>query len=147
MYNIKEIKELIEAVDKSSLTTFNLESPDGEKLQIKKEKKLISTASTEIISSSQTTTMLQPSEQAAVLQEDGNIITSPMIGVFYAAPSPESDPFVSVGTKVSQGDVVCIVEAMKLMNEISSNFSGEITEVLVENGQVVEYGQPLFRVK
>lgn len=73
-------------------------------------------------------------------------ITSPMIGVFYAAPSPDSPPFVRVGSKVKKGDVLCIIEAMKLMNEITSEVDGEIAEICVENGQVVEYSQVLFRI-
>ena len=74
-------------------------------------------------------------------------ITSPMVGTFYAAPSPESPPYVKVGDKVTEESVVCIVEAMKLMNEIEAEVKGEIVEVLVENGQLVEYGQELFLVK
>ena len=72
---------------------------------------------------------------------------SPMVGVFYAAPSPDSEPYVSVGSSVNKGDVLCLIEAMKLMNEVTAEKSGVITEVCVENGQVVEYGQPLFRIK
>ncbi len=71
-------------------------------------------------------------------------ITSPMVGTFYRAPAPDADPFIDVGQKVAVGQTVCIVEAMKLMNEIGSDFSGTVREVLVENGQPVEFGQPLF---
>ena len=74
------------------------------------------------------------------------IITSPLVGVFYAAPSEDAAPYVSVGDAVKQGQVVAIVEAMKLMNEIESDYSGTVAEILVENGQAVEYGQPLFRI-
>ncbi|MDO6450821.1 acetyl-CoA carboxylase biotin carboxyl carrier protein, partial [Oceanobacillus profundus] len=74
-------------------------------------------------------------------------IVSPMVGTFYAASSPENDPFVTRGSSVETNTVVCIVEAMKLFNEIEAEISGEIVEVLVENGELVEYGQPLFRVK
>lgn len=77
---------------------------------------------------------------------EGNAVISPTVGVFYAASSPDSDPFVQVGTKVKKGDVLCIVEAMKLMNEITSEFDGMVTEICVGNGQVVEFGQPLFRI-
>ena len=73
-------------------------------------------------------------------------IKSPMVGVFYAAPSPDAKPFVEVGSKVKKGDVVCIVEAMKLMNEISAEFDGEVVDVCVHNGDVVEYGQTLFKL-
>lgn len=74
-------------------------------------------------------------------------ITSPMIGTFYASPSPDSDPFTAVGDRVGDESVVCIIEAMKVMNEIKAECSGEIVEILVENGEPVEYGQPLFLVK
>lgn len=76
----------------------------------------------------------------------GKTIKSPMVGVFYAAPSPEKPAFVSVGDTVSKGDVVCIIEAMKIMNEITADESGTITEVLVNNGDLVEFDQPLFKI-
>ena len=77
----------------------------------------------------------------------GNIVKSPLVGTFYAAPSEDAQPFVKVGDKVKKGQILAIVEAMKLMNDIESDFDGEITEIYVENGQPVEYGQPLFRIK
>jgi acetyl-CoA carboxylase biotin carboxyl carrier protein len=79
--------------------------------------------------------------------EELHIIKSPIVGTFYAAASPEAQPFVKVGDAVQEGKVVCIVEAMKLMNEIEADVSGDIVRVLVENGQPVEYGQPLFAVR
>ena len=89
-----------------------------------------------------------PAGQAAGEVDDGLVeITSPIVGTFYAQPSPDSDPFVEVGTRVSSQSVVCIVEAMKVMNEIKAETSGTITQILVENGQAVEYGQALFKVK
>lgn len=106
----------------------------------------------------------QPAVQAAVQEkqapvqeeltkeaakDNGNLhqITSPMVGTFYASSSPDADPYVTEGSKVTESSVVCIVEAMKLFNEIEAEVKGEIVEVLVENGQLVEYGQPLFLVK
>ena len=77
----------------------------------------------------------------------GNIVKSPMVGTLYRAPNPESGPFVEVGSQVKVGDTLCIIEAMKLMNEIESEFAGTVIEVLVENGQPIEYGQPLFVVE
>ena len=77
---------------------------------------------------------------------EGNIVTSPLVGTFYAAPAEDAEPFVTVGSQVKKGQTLAIVEAMKLMNEIESDFDGKVAEVLVENGQPVEYGQPLFRI-
>jgi acetyl-CoA carboxylase biotin carboxyl carrier protein len=88
--------------------------------------------------------MAQPEQPAATAQPQGTAIPCPLVGVFYAAPSPEDAPFVTVGSTVKKGDVLCIVEAMKLMNEITAEKDGVITEICAENGAVVEYGQPLF---
>jgi acetyl-CoA carboxylase biotin carboxyl carrier protein len=84
---------------------------------------------------------------AAAPTSGGKKIKSPMVGVFYAAPSPEKPAFVSVGQSVQKGDVVCIIEAMKIMNEITAEQSGTITEILVQNGDVVEFDQPLFTIE
>ena len=81
------------------------------------------------------------------VEENYKIIKSPMVGTFYASSSPDKDPYVKVGDKVKKGQVVCIVEAMKLMNEIESEFDGEIVEICVNNQDMVEYGTPLFKVK
>ncbi|QQC63454.1 acetyl-CoA carboxylase biotin carboxyl carrier protein [Paraburkholderia ginsengisoli] len=82
----------------------------------------------------------------AVAAPQGHVVTSPMVGTFYRAPSPGADPFVQVGDTVKEGQTICIIEAMKLLNEIESDKSGVVKEILVENGQAVEYGQPLFVV-
>jgi acetyl-CoA carboxylase biotin carboxyl carrier protein len=84
-----------------------------------------------------------PAAPAAAAPQ-GHVVTSPMVGTFYRAPSPGADPFVQVGDTVKEGQTICIIEAMKLLNEIESDLSGVIKEILVENGQAVEYGQPLF---
>ena len=84
---------------------------------------------------------------AAGAAEEGDVVTSPMVGVFYAAPAENAEPFVKVGDHVKRGQTLCIVEAMKLMNEIMAEMDGEIVAVCAENGQVVDYGCPLFRIK
>ncbi|CAB3749808.1 acetyl-CoA carboxylase biotin carboxyl carrier protein [Paraburkholderia solisilvae] len=84
-----------------------------------------------------------PATPAAVAPQ-GHVVTSPMVGTFYRAPSPGADPFVQIGDTVKEGQTICIIEAMKLLNEIESDQSGVVKEILVENGQAVEYGQPLF---
>mgnify|MGYP000845009256 FL=1 len=84
---------------------------------------------------------------AAPAAPRGKTVKSPMVGTLYRAPNPEADPFVQVGTTVKVGDTLCIIEAMKLMNEIESEFAGTVVEILVENGQPIEYGQPLFIIE
>jgi acetyl-CoA carboxylase biotin carboxyl carrier protein len=84
-----------------------------------------------------------PAAPAAAAPQ-GHVVTSPMVGTYYRAPSPGADPFVQVGDTVKEGQTICIIEAMKLLNEIESDLAGVIKEILVENGQAVEYGQPLF---
>jgi acetyl-CoA carboxylase biotin carboxyl carrier protein len=91
--------------------------------------------------------VVAPAEKAAKAVELGALLTSPFVGTFYRAPSPEAPPFSDVGQNVRKGQVVCIVEAMKLMNEIESEFDGKILEILVKNAEHVEYGQPLFRIE
>jgi acetyl-CoA carboxylase biotin carboxyl carrier protein len=86
----------------------------------------------------------EPSAPAAPPAPKGNTVTSPMVGTFYRAPGPDKPPFVEVGQSIKASDPVCVIEAMKLLNEIESGFDGVVQEILVENGQPVEYGQPLF---
>ncbi|MGZ3406398.1 MAG: acetyl-CoA carboxylase biotin carboxyl carrier protein [Polyangia bacterium] len=90
-----------------------------------------------------------PAASSSTDTSDGNVayVTSPFVGTFYRAPSPDMSPFVDVGTRIKKGQVICIVEAMKLMNEIESEIEGSIVQILVENGQAVEYGEPLFKIK
>ena len=80
-------------------------------------------------------------------EEKGNIVKSPMVGTFYLKSSPTAEPYVEIGKEVKKGDVLCIVEAMKLMNEIESEYTGKVTEILVKDGETVEYGTPLFRIE
>ena len=140
----EKIKQLIDDMGESKLTSLEIDFPDGTKISMKKEEKEVVTKVTESVSTE------NKIENEVVKEEKievGNVITSPMVGTFYSKPSPDSKPYVEVGSKVSKGDVVCIVEAMKLMNEIESEFDGEIVEILVKDGEPVEYGKPLFRVK
>lgn len=145
--NYEDIKNLIEDMGNSKLTEINIDFPDGTKIKMKKDKEvqLVEKTSDKIIQS-------QPIEQAQTPQEnpkteEGNIVKSPMVGTFYLRPDPNSAPYVEVGKTVKKGDVLCIIEAMKLMNEIESEFDGTIAEVLVKDGEMVEYGKPLFRIK
>lgn len=144
---IEEIKELIQALEDSSLTS--LEISQGE-TSVKLEKNY-SFSPSPILQAAPVTMELPvqavPSvsvQSTETVQPKGKAVTCPLVGVFYTAPSPNDAPFVSVGDSVKKGDILCIVEAMKLMNEITAEQDGIITEICVENGQVVEYGQPLF---
>ncbi len=85
--------------------------------------------------------------EMAVVEETGNIVTSPIIGTFYTSPAPDKPPFVKVGDTISAGDVVCIIESMKLMNEINSEFGGRVAEIYVNNGDAVEFGQKIMRIE
>ena len=150
---IEEIKELIQALEQSSLTS--LELTRGE-TSVKLTKNHIVSPVPQAAPSAEipvpviqaapfvSNMSAEPAEPVKVEQPEGRAVTCPLVGVFYAAPSPNDAPFVSVGSTVKKGDVLCIVEAMKLMNEITAEQDGTITEICVENGQVVEFGQTLF---
>lgn len=150
--NIEEISKLIEVFAKSGLQEFTYEE-EGMKLSLQGKQNAIAVAAAPA-AAAETPVQMQAASPAPAVQErapvpeekEGMMITSPLVGVFYAAPSEDAEPYVSVGSAVKQGQVVAIVEAMKLMNEIESDYSGTVAEILVENGQAVEYGQPLFRI-
>ncbi|UEX89100.1 acetyl-CoA carboxylase biotin carboxyl carrier protein [Staphylococcus ratti] len=151
--NFKEIKELIEILDNSNLTEINIEDK-GTVVNLKKEKEIVTQQvapatqapiATSVPEVSATT--LSPQNNDASQDDHLQTITAPMVGTFYKSPSPEESPYVQVGDQVSSSTTVCILEAMKLFNEIQAEVSGEIVEILVEDGQMVEYGQALFKVK
>jgi len=164
MLKVQEIRELIRLIDQSSIDEFVYEF-DGGKLMLKKNLKetssevlvkepLKETPKTIVEVPKEVTPAPAPAENANGIvseqpKEDAKLhkITSPMVGTFYKAPSPGAEPYVTVGSKVKKDTIVCIVEAMKLFNEIEADVEGEIVEVLVEDGQLVEFGQPLFLVK
>lgn len=149
-----EIREMIKMMEQSSLEELELEQ-EGVRLSLRKSLPVSGLQEVEVVRKPRTDAVIpnemehrhnvQDSEQEA--DENVHKITSPMVGTFYRAPSPDADPFVDPGERVTTKTVVCIVEAMKLMNEIEADVEGEIIEVLAENGQLVEYGQPLFLVK
>lgn len=138
--DLKQIEDLVKIIEKSSLTEFSVKEGD---LKITMSKLNKNVVAVEGLASAEA---VQGNDMADT-EEDEAFITSPIVGTFYAAASPEEPPFVSVGDNVKAGQAVCILEAMKLMNEIQSDFDCEIEAVLVSNEQKVEYGQPLFRVK
>jgi acetyl-CoA carboxylase biotin carboxyl carrier protein len=150
--DIKEIKAIIDLMRKNDLSVFKMES-EGFKLTLKKggdyqpvitvPAQPVAAPSPAVPSPAGTAAPPTAPEPTANFKE----ITSPMVGTFYRTPSPESGSFVEIGTQITPDSVVCIIEAMKVMNEIKAEISGTITEILVENGKPVQFGQPLFRVK
>jgi len=172
--DFEKIKELIKLVDSSSLAFFELETGndhikmdkslnrgliDGNLSKLSNTSAINNSVNSSNIQSS--VTSIEKSEVSVVEKEEIktvekevsiddtnlNVITSPMVGTFYSSASPESPAFSEVGGSVSKGKVICIIEAMKLMNEIESDYSGIIVERLVNDGDMVEYGQPLFKIK
>ncbi len=137
------VKKLIQTIKEEDISGLAVEEK-GVKYEVRRE--LGGAISHSISPSSQTVS--QPVSPPAEVEEEGLVaITSPMVGTFYRAPSPESPPFVEVGDGVESGKVVCIIEAMKLFNEIEAEVKGKVTKILVENGQPVEYGQKLMLIK
>ena len=153
---LEKIIELIHTVSESNLTQFTMEEGNL-KISMKTDKQ------TKVIAAPQTVaavpaavvtetvqTSVPAQENTRQVQEetlDGNVVKSPLVGTFYNAPSPDAEPYVKVGDTVKKGQVLAIVEAMKLMNEIESEFDGTVEKILVSNEEVVEYGQPLFVIK
>ncbi|MBA9027386.1 MULTISPECIES: acetyl-CoA carboxylase biotin carboxyl carrier protein [Bacillaceae] len=161
MLKVQEIQEIIKLVDQSSINEFVFEQ-EGTKITLKKAVQeqapqvvYQATPAVQSVAAMPTTNVPQETPKQVELvtdaeannQENLHKITSPMVGTFYASASPEAGPYVKLGSKVGNDSIVCIVEAMKLFNEIEAEVSGEIVEILVQDGQLVEYGQPLFLVK
>ena len=164
---VEQVLELVKAVSDSELTEFKYEE-DGVKLSLKKTSdKIVQVPApaapvaapviapavmpaAPVPAAAPVAPANAPAEAPAAAQETGddmpagNVVKSPLVGTFYAAPAEDAEPFVKVGDSVKEGQVLAIVEAMKLMNEIESDFTGTVKEILVENGQGVEFGQPLF---
>lgn len=139
--DLQQIEKLVQIIENSSMLEFSIQEGDT---KIKMSRRGTAGVPREAaITIAQTAPAAQAEEEA----EDETYITSPIVGTFYSAPSPEAKAFVKVGDRVKAGQTVCILEAMKLMNEIESDFDCEIEAVLVSNEQKIEYGQPLFKVK
>ena len=152
--DMRKIERLIKLVDQSTIS--EIEIKDGENIirvsRTSNVAHVIAAPAPQVIHTTpQPTeafadTMPQPVSEA-VLPIDGSAIRSPMVGTYYSAPSPDSSEFVKVGDKVNVGDTLCIIEAMKIMNQIEAETSGTITELLLQSGEPVEYDQPLFIIK
>ena len=153
----KDIKKLIDDMGNSNLDSLEIEFPEGIKISMTKntgKEVIITTGGPNVIEGSapMTPPVVRENKGTSLVnvqndEENYKIVKSPMVGTFYASSAPDKDPFVKVGDKVHKGQVLCIVEAMKLMNEIESEFDGEIVEICVNNEDIVEYGKPLFKIK
>lgn len=155
----KEIKKLMDDMGNSKLTEMEIEFKDGLKISMKKDNGMVKVSPNML-----TVPQVQPQSlvpQAPVMTPDvkqdtplkakeevtGNVVKAPMVGTFYSKPSPDVPPFVKIGSKVKKGDKLCIIEAMKLMNEIESEYDGEVIDILVKDEEMVDYGKPLFIIK
>ena len=144
--DIRKVKKLIELIEESGVS--EIEIKEGEE-SVRVTRNNLPHITRELISDSQTVVVDKtvdpvPDTKPLASEEDGKIVKSPMVGTFYAAPSPEALPFVKIGQTIKDGDPLCIIEAMKTMNPIESEFSGRIKAILVDNGSPVEFNQPLF---
>ena len=156
--NMGELRELADLIDERGFTDFEFEN---EKIRVRMSKNIappvqpmqavppVPAVPAAVPQSAPTAEEPKPAEEASEAEADDGLhqIISPIVGTFYRSPGPDKDPFVSEGDKVGEDTTVCIVEAMKLMNEIQAETSGEVVKIYVENGQPVEYGQPLFGIK
>lgn len=143
MLDIEIVKEYIKILEESSLAV--LEVTDEEE-SIRLEKPMPDSPAVVACAPAQAQTPVSQPQTPAASAEGGASIKSPMVGVFYSAPAPDKPAFVSVGDKVEKGQVICIIEAMKIMNEVTADKSGTVCEILVDNGDVVEFDQPLFKL-
>ena len=139
---LDEIKQLMDLLKDTDITELQIER-DGAKLKIKRERFM---SSFEVTPPAKQTAPAEVKEEAEERHTHATI-SSPIVGIFHRSPAPEAPPFVEVGSPVKKGQVLCIVEAMKLMNEIESDVDGVVSKILVENGQPVEYGEPLFLIE
>lgn len=147
--NIKELKEIIEIFENSRITEMDLER-QGVRISLKKSGGIDSEIRVEAVRSDEAAIGdAAPGEELPGEESPENTaeIRTPMVGTFYRTPAPDAEPFVEEGDVVREGDVICIIEAMKLMNEIKSEVNGTVVKVLAENGQAVEFNQPLFIVE
>lgn len=143
----EKIKQLMQDMENSKLTSLDIDFPDGTKISMKKDEKEVVKVVPQTVTIQENKLKETQNEESTEIIEEGNIVKSPMVGTFYIKPAPDASAYVEIGRKVKKGDVLCIIEAMKLMNEIESEFDGEIMEILVKDGETVEYGKPLFRIK
>ena len=148
--SVAEITKLMEQMERTGLGKLVLEDGDFKLNLSAKRQELVctSTAGTEapVAAVAAASASVQPTEEANA-RSSGNVMEAPIVGTFYSSPAPDKEPFVAVGKQVKKGDVLFIIESMKLMNEIQSEYDGEVAEILVEDGAPVEYGQPIMVIR
>ncbi len=146
--DLRKLKKLIDLVEESGISELEL-TEDGEKVRISRHvsggQAMVPVATQNVVSAAPAApaAAVEPAVPAAPV-EDGTTVKSPMVGTFYTSPSPDAEPFVKVGDKVEVGDTLCIIEAMKLLNEIEAEQAGVVKKILVNNAEAVEFGEPLF---
>ena len=144
--DIRDIKDLIEIINNTDIETLKIERSDI-KLMITKGNHSSDNSAPKIEKQSVKQETPQINEDIALIDDQSYIVKSPMVGTFYGSSSPDSPAFVKVGDKIEKGQIICIIEAMKIMNEIEADVTGEILEILVNNEDVIEYGQALMKVR
>ena len=144
--DLEQLRELIRLLDESNLTEIEVEQ-DDDRIRIRRDPAMVAGAVAAQSVAPQVASEAPAGAHAGTVDENGVYVTSPFVGTFYRSPSPDADAFVEIGDQVAAGQVLCIVEAMKLMNEIEAEAAGMIVDVLVENGKPVEYGDRLFRIE
>ena len=148
--DLRKIKKLIEMLQESDLNEIEVkEGEESVRINRKKDNVVHTSTASAPVYTGATQNNTQSANELESDEDSSNLskITSPMVGTFYAAPNPGAKDFVSVGDKISEGDVLCIIEAMKMMNEVKADSSGTIKQVLIENSEPVEFGQPLFVIE
>ena len=147
--DIRKVKKLIELLESSGISEIEIHEGE-ESVRISRQvsgpaQAIVQTpAGVSVVQAGGGTGAARPAEELEAPAETGHVVKAPIVGIFYSSSSPETPPFVEVGQAIEAGDVLCIIEAMKIMNQIESDVSGVVSRILVENGEPVEYGQPLF---
>ncbi len=141
--NLDQLRDLIQLLEESNLTEIEVEQ-DDDRIRLRREPApVVGVAPAQALSPAAS----NPVQPTAASEAEGTYVTCPFVGTFYRGPSPDDNAFVELGDQIAPGQVLCIVEAMKLMNEIEAEIDGKIVEILVENGKPVEYGDRLFRIE